>query len=228
MKGRNKTILKDVPKFDGRVLEPVTRDPAKVVKKFRDKEAATFVTKTLPKMHKQCMDIFRVVLHGHQQLLRAYENEEVTGEASEWMSDMLDRVGALCLDNVAHMFYEQRSITARQLGYQTMTDLRDMAEGDEAFFDKKDIEDIRTHQNFQWDINRILRREKSYNSRRNYSYNRNRGRYRQNRNRGGFGRPWRQNFYQNDRNSNSYGDYQNKNRNNFRHTGSRRGRGRGF
>ena len=105
-----------------------------------------------------------------------------------------------------------------------MAELRDMGEDEELLFDKKDIEDMRTHQNFQWDINRILKRERTYRSRKG-SY---RGRNRQNfGRRGNFERPWRQDYHQKDRRNDSYGGYSNKNRFS-RHTGPRRGRGRGF
>ena len=70
--------------------------------------------------------------------MQACSNDELNMETNEWLMDDLDSIAALCLDNAAHVFYEQRSITARQLGYSTMTDLRDMAENDESFFDKKD------------------------------------------------------------------------------------------
>ena len=66
LKSRQK-FLKTVPKFEELIPEAVTRDPSKVTKKFKEKEAVTFVTKTLPKMYKQVTDIYRLVLYMHMQ-----------------------------------------------------------------------------------------------------------------------------------------------------------------
>ena len=226
LKARQK-LLKAVPKFEDLIPEAVTRDPAKVTKKFREKEALTIVTKTLPKMHKQVMDIYRMVLFMHMQVMQAYDDEEFEVSSKDWMQSILNVMGEMCLDNVAHIYNEQRNITSRQLGYSTISDMNDMDDDTETLFTEEDIKLIRTQQNFQWDVDRILKRERGRKFR-SQGRNRNSGR-----NFGGFGRPWRQNFYRNDRQNNnnfyqgSNGNYR-KNNQFSRHSGSKRGRGRGF
>ena len=59
LKARQK-LLKAVPKFEDLIPEAVTRDPAKVTQKFCKKEALTMVTKTLQKLYKQVMGVYKM------------------------------------------------------------------------------------------------------------------------------------------------------------------------
>jgi hypothetical protein len=197
--------LKGIPKYEKYIPKPVTSDPVQVTKKFRSKEVLDFVTNTLPHLHRQTFDVYRLMLHVHETILDAETDELIATDVANYLQDMTNIACKLCLDTGAGIYNKQRTLTAKQLGHSEIIGIRQDEEDDETevLFDTDDVKAIRDHQNFQWDLRRTTNRD-----------SRGGGGGRKS---GGFGRPWKSSF--NNNNGNSFGN----NNSNF----SRYGRGGG-
>jgi hypothetical protein len=80
--------LKGIPKYDKYVPKPVTGDPVQVTKKFRSKEVVDFVTNTLPHLHRQTFDVYRLMLHVHETILDAEADDLVAPDIANYLQDM--------------------------------------------------------------------------------------------------------------------------------------------
>jgi hypothetical protein len=184
--------LKGIPKYDKYIPKPVTGDPVQVTKKFKSKEVVDFVTNTLPHLHRQTFDVYRLMLHVHETILDAEADELIAPDVANYLQDMTNIACKLCLDTGAGIYNKQRTLTAKQLGHSEIIGIRQDEEDEdtEVLFDTDDVKAIRDHQNFQWDLRRTTNRD-----------SRGGGGGRRS---GGFRSPWKSSFNDNNNNNNSF------------------------